>query len=98
MTWLLLFIPITVALEKLAPGNHLLIFASSALAIMPLAGKMVHATEALAEKIGQRIAAEFAQERREHYAAADETYRACEQHERHARPSLSRAPGKHSVS
>jgi len=55
MSWLLLFIPITVALEYLAPGNHLLIFASSALAIMPLAGKMVHATEALAEHLGEGV-------------------------------------------
>ena len=55
MSWLLLFIPITVALENLAPSQHLLIFATSAFSIMPLAGWMVHATEALAEHLGEGV-------------------------------------------
>ena len=38
MNWLLLFVPITIGLEVLAPERHLLIFAASCLAILPLAG------------------------------------------------------------
>ena len=38
MKWLLIFFPIAVGLEFFAPGRHLLIFAASCLAILPLAG------------------------------------------------------------
>jgi Ca2+:H+ antiporter len=55
MNWLLLFVPITVALEHLAPERHLLVFVASGLAIVPLAGWMGHATEQLAERTGEGV-------------------------------------------
>ena len=55
MNWLLLFVPITVALELLAPERHLLIFITSCLAILPLAGWMGRATEELAEHMGEGV-------------------------------------------
>jgi Ca2+:H+ antiporter len=55
MNWLLLFVPIAIGLESLTPDRHLLIFVSSSLAILPLAGSMGRATEALAEHLGEGI-------------------------------------------
>jgi Ca2+:H+ antiporter len=55
MSWLLLFVPIAIALEHLAPQRHLLIFLASALAIVPLAGWMGRATEHLAVRLGEGV-------------------------------------------
>jgi len=55
MNWLLLFFPITIALEYLTPDQHLWIFLSAALAIVPLAGWMGRATEQIAERTGEGI-------------------------------------------
>lgn len=55
MRWLLVFVPITVALEHLAPEQALWIFLTSALAILPLAGLMGRATEQIAERTGEGI-------------------------------------------
>jgi Ca2+:H+ antiporter len=55
MSWLLVFVPIAVALEMLAPERHLLVFAASGLAILPLAGWMGRATEQLAEHAGEGV-------------------------------------------
>jgi Ca2+:H+ antiporter len=55
MNWLLLFVPIAIALEHLAPERHLWIFAASGLAIVPLAGWMGHATEQIAERTGEGV-------------------------------------------
>ena len=55
MNWLLIFIPVTIALEFFWPDSQTLIFGSAALAIMPLAGWLGHATEHLAEKTGEGI-------------------------------------------
>ena len=52
---LLVFIPIAAALEYLAPGQHLLVFAASGLAILPLAGWLGCATEHLAEHAGEGV-------------------------------------------
>ena len=52
---LLLFVPVTIALEHLAPGQYLLIFISSAIAILPLAAWMGRATEQLAERMGEGV-------------------------------------------
>jgi Ca2+:H+ antiporter len=38
MNWLLIFFPIAIGLEIFAPDRHLLVFAASSLAILPLAG------------------------------------------------------------
>jgi Ca2+:H+ antiporter len=55
VSWLLLFVPVTIALELLAPERHLLIFVSSGLAIVPLAGWMGRATEQLAARLGEGV-------------------------------------------
>ncbi len=52
MKWLLLFVPIAIALEHFAPGNALLVFAVAALGIVPLAAIMAQATGALATRLG----------------------------------------------
>lgn len=53
--WLLVFVPVAIALEHFSPQLHILIFAAAALAILPLAGWMSEATEKLAEKSGEGI-------------------------------------------
>jgi Ca2+:H+ antiporter len=35
LNWLLLFVPVAIGLEFLAPGSHTLIFVASCLAIVP---------------------------------------------------------------
>lgn len=55
MSWLLLFVPVAIALDFLAPDRYLLIFASSCLAIIPLAAWMGRATEQLAERLGEGV-------------------------------------------
>ena len=52
--WLLLFFPVAVAAEFSHWGD-LVIFATAALAIIPIAGLLGEATEALAEKTGPQI-------------------------------------------
>jgi Ca2+:H+ antiporter len=55
MSWLLLFVPIAVALEWGAPERYLLLFAAAGLAILPLAGWMGRATEQLASRLGEGV-------------------------------------------
>ncbi len=52
--WLLLFFPVAIAAEFLHWGD-LAIFAASALAIIPIAGLLGEATEALAAKTGPQV-------------------------------------------
>jgi Ca2+:H+ antiporter len=52
---LLVFIPAAIALEHLAPGQHLMVFIISGLAILPLAGWLGRATEHLAERAGEGV-------------------------------------------
>jgi calcium/proton exchanger cax len=52
---LLACVPLAIALEHLAPQHHLWIFLVSALAILPLAGWMGRATEALAHHTGEGV-------------------------------------------
>jgi len=54
LRWLLFFIPVAIVVELLH-GNEVLLFATSALAVIPLAGLMGESTEALAEKTGPRL-------------------------------------------
>ncbi len=53
--WLLIFVPVTIALEHFAPHQHLLVFLTAAVAILPLAGWMSRATEHLAEQAGEGV-------------------------------------------
>jgi Ca2+:H+ antiporter len=55
LNWLLIFVPSAIALEHFAPQHHLLVFLAAALAILPLAGWMGHATEQLAERTGEDV-------------------------------------------
>jgi Ca2+:H+ antiporter len=55
LSWLLVFVPVVVALELLAPERHTLIFFLAGAAIIPLAGWMGRATEHLAERTGEGI-------------------------------------------
>ncbi|MDQ3952683.1 MAG: calcium/proton exchanger [Actinomycetota bacterium] len=51
LEWLLVFVPVAIALE-IAHGDPIAIFATSAVAILPLAGLIGHATEDLAARVG----------------------------------------------
>ncbi len=51
LEWLLVFVPIALVLE-LTHGEPMAIFGASALAILPLAGMIGHATEDLAARVG----------------------------------------------
>ncbi|MFA5956213.1 calcium/proton exchanger [Hyphomicrobium sp.] len=53
--WLLGFVPIVIGLEYLAPAHHALIFATAAIAILPLAAWLGRATEQLADRSGEGI-------------------------------------------
>ena len=55
MNWLLLFVPVAIGLEILAPERHLLVFAASSLALLPLAMWLGRATEQLAERMGEGV-------------------------------------------
>ncbi|HKP82498.1 MAG TPA: calcium/proton exchanger [Pyrinomonadaceae bacterium] len=55
MNWLLLFIPITVALEHLAHVSAPVLFFMAAVAIVPIAAQIVAATEQLAHRTGDAI-------------------------------------------
>jgi Ca2+:H+ antiporter len=53
--WLLLLVPVAVTVHWLMPEAHSLVFGSAALAIIPLAGWMGRATEALAARAGEGV-------------------------------------------
>lgn len=55
LNWLLVFVPIAIALEYLAPERHLLVFGAAAVAILPLAGWLGRATEQLADRSGEGV-------------------------------------------
>ncbi len=55
MGWLLILVPVAVSVHWLMPEAHSLVFGSAALAIIPLAGWMGRATEALAARAGEGI-------------------------------------------
>ena len=55
LAWLLVFVPVAVVLEIMHAGA-VVIFAISALAILPLAGQIGHATEDMAARSGPQIA------------------------------------------
>ena len=53
--WLLVFVPVALALEKLNHEAHTLHFVLSVLAILPLAVLLSHATESVAAKTGDSV-------------------------------------------
>jgi Ca2+:H+ antiporter len=57
LNWLLIFLPITIWAEHFRPDSHRLIFFSSCLAIVPLAGLLGRATEHIAARAGEGLGA-----------------------------------------
>ena len=55
LLWLLIFVPVVFAAEKLRPESHTLLFVLSVLAIVPLAALLSHATESVAAKTGDSV-------------------------------------------
>src|SRR6059036_817827 len=55
LLWLLVFVPIALAAEKLNHEAHTLHFVLSVLAILPLAVLLSHATESVAAKTGDAV-------------------------------------------
>ena len=55
MSWLLILVPVALSVHWLMPDAHSLVFGSAALAIIPLAGWMGRATEALAARAGEGV-------------------------------------------
>jgi Ca2+:H+ antiporter len=55
LDWLLVFVPVTAYLHFLRPEEHVLIFVSACLAILPLAGWLGHATEHLSAHTGEGV-------------------------------------------
>ena len=55
LSWLLVFVPVVLALEFSHSTSHVAIFICSCLAIIPLAGWLGKATEHLAEKTGEGV-------------------------------------------
>jgi Ca2+:H+ antiporter len=55
LLWLLVFVPVVFAVERLEPGAHTLLFALSVLAIVPLAALLSRATESVAARTGDAV-------------------------------------------
>src|SRR3954462_13514200 len=55
LLWLLVFVPVVFAAEKIKPDAHTLLFLLSVLAIVPLATLLSHATESVAAKTGDAV-------------------------------------------
>ena len=59
LLWLLVFVPVVLAGERLSPQRHTLLFLLSVLAIVPLAALLSRATESVAERTGDMRSAVF---------------------------------------
>ncbi len=55
INWMLIFIPVTIVLEKVGHVSAPVIFFSAALAIVPIAAQIVQATEQLATRTGDAV-------------------------------------------
>ena len=55
LLWLLVFVPVVLATQKLKPEAHTMLFVLSVLAIVPLAALLSHATESVAAKTGDAV-------------------------------------------
>ncbi len=55
MKFLFLFVPVAILLELFAPEQHVWVFLTAGLAILPAAGMLGHATEKLAERTGEGV-------------------------------------------
>jgi Ca2+:H+ antiporter len=55
LLWLLVFVPVVFAAERIWPDRHTILFLLSVLAIVPLAALLSRATESVAERTGDAI-------------------------------------------
>src|SRR4029078_12975779 len=55
LLWMLVFVPIVLAADTVAPHSHTLLFVLAVLAIVPLAALLSHATEAVAARTGDAV-------------------------------------------
>lgn len=55
LLWMLIFVPLVLAAERIAPSAHTVLFVLAVLAIVPLAALLSHATESVAERTGDAI-------------------------------------------
>jgi Ca2+:H+ antiporter len=55
LLWLLAFVPVLFAAQKLRPEAHTLLFVLSVLSVVPLAALLSHATESVAAKTGDTV-------------------------------------------
>src|SRR5690348_10173898 len=55
LLWMLVFVPVVLAVEHAAPTAHTALFVLAVLAIVPLAALLSHATESVAERTGDAI-------------------------------------------
>ncbi len=55
LLWLLIFVPVILAIQKVKPEAHTLLFVLSVLAIVPLAALLSSATESVAAKTGDAV-------------------------------------------
>ena len=55
LLWLLAFVPVLFAAQKLKPEAHTLLFVLSVLAVVPLAALLSHATESVAARTGDTV-------------------------------------------
>jgi Ca2+:H+ antiporter len=55
LLWMLVFVPLVLAAEAIAPSAHTVLFVLAILAIVPLAALLSHATESVAAKTGDAI-------------------------------------------
>ena len=55
LLWMLVFVPIVLVAEAVAPHSHTLLFVLAVLAIVPLAALLSHATEAVAARTGDAV-------------------------------------------
>ena len=55
LLWMLVFVPLVLVVERIAPSAHTALFLLAVLAIVPLAALLSHATESVAAKTGDAI-------------------------------------------
>src|SRR5437773_10271549 len=55
LLWMLVFVPVVLVAETIAPTAHTLLFVLAVLAVVPLAALLSHATESVAEKTGDAV-------------------------------------------
>ncbi len=55
LLWMLAFVPLVLAAERIVPSAHTMLFVLAVLAIVPLAALLSRATESVAEKTGDAI-------------------------------------------